>query len=421
MSIAASADEDNDNSASNGNDNDHRAVAQRLDLMHFQDEAPGMVFWHPAGFGLVRALEDAARRATRAQGYHEVRTPQIMRQPVWEASGHWQHFAGGMFRVDDQAVPAAVKPVSCPGHCYLFGRRAPSYRELPLRFAELGLCHRDEPSGTLHGLMRLRQFVQDDGHIFCASEDQARAEVLRFCQLLPAFYRAFGLPEPAVALSTRPAAREGDDGVWDRAEAALEAALRELGIPFVLQPGAGAFYGPKIEWSLSDRQGRAWQCGTIQFDLVMPRRFGLEYVDERGGRQAPVMLHRALYGSLERFLGIVLEQHGVHLPAWLAPQQVALLPVSAAELPPARALGDRLAAAGLRVALMTEASLGKRIAVAHAQAIPLQVVIGPREAAAGVVTLRARVVGGQQQLPVEAAVAEITRLCAWPAALMAGG
>jgi threonyl-tRNA synthetase len=419
MSIAA-PENDDDGNHDQDQDHDHRVVAQRLDLMHFQDEAPGMVFWHPAGFGLVRALEDAARRATRAQGYQEVRTPQIMRRPVWEASGHWQHFAGGMFRVDDQAVPAAVKPVSCPGHAYLFGRRAPSYRELPVRYAELGLCHRDEPGGTLHGLMRLRQFVQDDGHLFCASDEQARDEVLRFCRLLPSFYRAFGLPEPAVALSTRPAAREGDDATWDRAEAALRAALEQLGIAYQLQPGAGAFYGPKIEWSLADRQGRAWQCGTIQFDLVMPGRFGLAYVDERGQRRPPVMLHRALYGSLERFLGIVLEQHGAHLPAWLAPQQVALLPVSPAELPAARALADRLAAAGLRASLMPEESLGKRIAVAHAQAIPFQAVIGPREAAAGAVTLRTRLREGQRQLPLETAVAELGGLCAWPAALAAG-
>jgi threonyl-tRNA synthetase len=395
-------------------DHDHRAVAQRLDLMHFQDEAPGMAFWHPAGFGLVRLLEEAARRATRAHGYQEVRTPQILRKPVWEASGHWQHFAGGMFRIDDQSVPAAVKPVSCPGHACLFGRRAPSYRDLPLRFAELGLCHRDEPSGTLHGLMRLRQFVQDDGHIFCASEEQAKDEVLRFCQALPAFYRAFGLPQPAVALSTRPAESEGDDGVWDRSEAALRAALEQLAIPFVVQPGAGAFYGPKIEWALPDRQGRSWQCGTIQFDLVMPRRFGLAYVDARGERRAPVMLHRALYGSLERFLGVVLEHHGANLPHWLGPQQVAVLPVSPAELPAARAFADQLATAGLRAQLMPDESLGKRIAVAHAHAIPFQVVVGAREAAAGTVTLRARPEEPQRALPVAAALAELGRRCAWP-------
>jgi threonyl-tRNA synthetase len=394
-------------------DDDHRAVAQRLDLLHFQEEAPGMVFWHPAGYQLYRQLEEAVRRVTAAQGYAEVRTPQILRRPVWEASGHWQHFAGGMFRIDDQSVAAAIKPVSCPGHCYLFGRRAPSYRELPLRLCELGLVHRDEPSGTLHGLMRLRQFIQDDGHIFCATEEQARAEALRFCQSVPAFYRAFGLDDVSVALSTRPEQRAGDDALWDRAEAALEAVLRELGAPYVLQPGAGAFYGPKIEYTLRDRQGRDWQCGTIQLDLVMPGRFGLEYVDQSGERRPPVMLHRALFGSLERFLGVVLERHGSALPAWLAPLQLAVLPVSAEERPVAEAWAAGLTAAGLRVQVDGDDSLAKRIARAHARAVPFQAVLGPREAAAGSVTLRDR--GGQAVLSQGAALDELARRCASPA------
>ncbi len=391
---------------------DHRAVAQRLDLLHFQEEAPGMVFWHPAGHSLYRQLEEAARRVTAAQGYAEVRTPQILRRPVWEASGHWQHFASGMFHIDDQSVPAAVKPVSCPGHCYLFGRRAPSYRELPMRFCELGLVHRDEPSGTLHGLMRLRQFIQDDGHIFCATEDQARAEALRFCRALPVFYRAFGLDQVEVALSLRPEQRAGDDAVWDRAEAILESVLRELGGPFRLQPGAGAFYGPKIEYAVRDRQGRDWQCGTIQLDLVMPGRFGLEYVDAGGERRPPVMLHRALYGSLERFLGVVLERHGASLPAWLAPMQVAVLPVSCEEGAAAQAWADRLAAAGLRADVDGHDSLAKRIARAHARAVPFQAVIGPREAASGSVTLRSR--EGQLAWLQDAALAELVRRCAPP-------
>jgi threonyl-tRNA synthetase len=395
-------------------DHDHRSVIRRLDLLHFQDEAPGMVFWHPAGAIIHRQLEEAVRRVTHAQGYLEVKTPQLLRRPVWEASGHWEHFLEGMFRVSDQSVEAAVKPVSCPGHALLFARRPPSYRELPMRLAELGLCHRDEPGGTLHGLMRLRQFTQDDGHVFCADEAQAEEEVLRFCAMVPAFYRSFGFDEVEVALSLRPAARAGDDALWDRAEAVLDRVLQRLGVKFVLQPGAGAFYGPKVEYSLRDRQGRAWQCGTIQLDLVMPRRFDLRYVDAAGERQHPVMLHRALYGSLERFLGLVLDRHGAALPAWLAPLQVVVLPVAPAEeqLAAARAVAGRLAAAGLRVEVDADESLARRIAAAHARAVPFQVVVGAREAASGAVAVRAR--SGQSAAPVEAAVADLARLCAPP-------
>ena len=394
-------------------DSDHRSLAHALDLLHFQDEAPGMVFWHPRGFALYRLLEEAVRRETRAQGYAEVRTPQILRRPVWEASGHWEHFAAGMFRVDDQSAQAAIKPVSCPGHLYLAGRRPPSYRDLPLRLSELGLVHRDEPSGTLHGLLRLRQFTQDDGHIFC-SEDQAEAEVLRFCQALPGFYRGFGFDQLSVALSTRPAQRAGDEAGWDHAEAALGNVLRRLGGPFEVQAGAGAFYGPKLEYALRDRLGRQWQCGTIQFDLVMPQRFDLRYIDAQGQRRWPVMLHRALYGSLERFLGILLEHHGAALPPWLAPVQVAIMPISAAEIPAARALQAQLGA-DLRCELEPDETLSKRIALAHAQQIPFAAVIGAREAAAGTVTLRSR--AGQFTLAAAIAIEELRRLCARPTSI----
>lgn len=393
-------------------ESDHRSVARRLDLLHFQDEAPGMVFWHPAGTIVHRELEEAVRRVAHAQGYAEVKTPQILRRPIWEASGHWQHFLEGMFRIADEAVEAAVKPVSCPGHAAIFGRRAPSYRELPVRLAELGLVHRHEPSGTLHGLMRLRQFTQDDGHVFCTDE-HAEDEVVRFCRAVPAFYRSFGLDEPAVALSTRPAQRAGDEALWDRAEATLKAALERLGVRYVLQPGAGAFYGPKVEYALRDRQGREWQCGTIQLDLVMPRRFDLRYVDAGGERRHPVMLHRALYGSLERFLGLVLEWHGAALPAWLAPVQVAVLPVSPAELPAARAFAERLALGGLRAQVDHDDSLARRIARAHARAVPVQAVLGAREAARRAVALRTR--EGQSVLPLEEAFAALAARCAPPA------
>ena len=393
-------------------DDDHRSLAQRLDLWHTRPEGPGMVFWHPRGWELYRLLEQAVRQVTSAQGYAEIRTPQILRRPVWEASGHWRHFLAGMFRVDDQAVEAAVKPVSCPGHVYVAQRRVLSYRELPLRLAELGLVHRDEPSGTLHGLMRLRQFTQDDGHIFC-TEEQAEDEVLRFCAAVPAFYRAFGFDDVQVALSTRPAERAGDDGLWDRAEAALAAVVRRLAVPCTVQEGAGAFYGPKLEYSLRDRLGRSWQCGTIQFDLVMPRSFDLCYVDARGGQRHPVMLHRALYGSLERFLGILLEHHGAALPAWLAPVQIAVLPIAADQVAAARAFEHELRRAGLRAQLAVDESLGKRIALANAQGVPVQAVLGGREVIAGKVALRAR--DGQITLALDEAVRELVRRCAPPA------
>ncbi|HVV88507.1 MAG TPA: threonine--tRNA ligase, partial [Kofleriaceae bacterium] len=327
---------------------DHRALAARLDLLHFQDEAPGMVFWHPRGYTLYRLLEEEARRHVQAGGYREVRGPQVLRRAIWEQSGHWDHFRDGMFAFGEGAAEAALKPVSCPGHLLLARRAAPSWRDLPLRYAEMGLVHRDEPDGSLHGLMRLRQFTQDDGHVFCTDE-QIAGEVERFCRDLPAFYRRFGFDDVAVALSTRPADRAGDDAWWDQAEAALEAAVRGLGVPFTVQPGGGAFYGPKLEFVLRDRRGRAWQLGTIQLDLVMPRRFDLRYVDRDGERRHPAMLHRALYGSIERFLGVLLEHHGATLPAWLAPEQVAVLPVGAEQDGCAREAAARLAAAGLRV------------------------------------------------------------------------
>lgn len=397
---------------STNSDSDHREVAQQLDLLHFQDEAPGMCFWHARGYALYRLLEEAVRQQMRSQGYSELRTPQVMRRPVWEASGHWSHFHDHMFRVEDQACEAAIKPVSCPGHIYVLKRKVLSYRDLPLRVGELGCVHRDEPGGTLHGLMRLRQFTQDDGHVFC-TEEQAEAELLRFCRALPAFYRAFGLEQVGVAFSTRPEQRAGDDEAWDRSEAALASALKKLEQPYEVQPGAGAFYGPKLEFMLRDRQGRKWQCGTIQFDLVLPKRFDLQYVAPSGERKHPVMLHRALYGSLERFLGIVLETHGVALPAWFAPVQLVVLPVAPEQRQDAAEFAERCSAAGLRVESYQEDSLSRRIAEAHAQAAPpYMAVIGAREAASGRVALRSR--AGQRELSSADAIAELVQQCAVP-------
>jgi threonyl-tRNA synthetase len=393
-------------------DDDHRKLAQRLDLFHLQEEAPGMVFWHPRGLVLYRLLEQAARAQLDAHGYLEVKTPQILRRPVWEASGHWQHFGAGMFRVQDQACEAAVKPVSCPGHIQIANRRAPSYRDLPIRLCEFGVVHRDEPGGTLHGLLRLRQFTQDDGHVFC-TEEQAEAEIERFCRALPAFYAAFGFDQLRLGFSTRPKERAGADALWDRAEAALLAVLVRLDVPHALQPGEGAFYGPKLEFVLKDRAGRDWQCGTIQFDLVMPERFELRYVDQGGARRHAVMLHRALYGSLERFLGILLEHHGAALPAWLAPQQVTVLPVAPEHAGFAAQVERELRAAGLRAGVDARSeSLARRVAEAHEQAVPFMAVLGAREVAAAAVTVRAR--DGQRTLPFGEAVHALSKDCAPP-------
>lgn len=394
-------------------DNDHRALAQRLRLLHFQEEAPGMAFWHPRGLALYRLLEGAAREQIEAQGYLEVKTPQLLRRPLWEASGHWEHFYEHMFRVDDQTREAALKPVSCPGHLELVKRDVLSYRDLPLRIAEFGAVHRDELGGALHGLFRLRQFTQDDGHIFC-DEAQAGAEVERFCRAVRPFYAALGVDEVSLVLSTRPERRAGDDALWDRAESELASALDRLGERYEVQPGGGAFYGPKIEYVLNDRRGQRWQCGTIQYDLVMPRRFDVRYVDASGGRVHPIMLHRALFGSLERFLGIVLERHGARLPGWLAPTQSVVLPVTEAQLPWAREVEARARALGLRVVVDDRGeSLARRVAEAHEGGALFLAVLGAREAAAGSVTLRAPG-GGQEVLPLGEAFEVMGRACARP-------
>ncbi len=389
-------------------DRDHRHLGKRLDLFHFREEAPGMVFWHPRGHALYRALEDAVRVQCRSNGYEEVKTPQIMRRAVWEASGHWAHFYDGMFRVEDQSVEAAVKPVSCPGHIYVAMRRPPSYAALPLRYCELGTVHRDEARGTLHGLLRVRQFTQDDGHVVCAP-DQVEAEVERFCRGVEPFYRAFGFEGVSVAFSSRPVERAGDDASWDAAEGALRRVLARLGMPFSEQPGQGAFYGPKLDFSLLDCHGRSWQCGTIQVDLVMPERFGLEYVDAEGKRRTPALLHRALYGSLERFLGILLEHHGARLPVWLAPVQVVVLPVTRAESAHAHAIAARFrrSAAGMRVAVLEDDSLARRVVEAHELAAPWVLVVGGREARDGSITVREA--SGSRTGNADAIVQEIER------------
>lgn len=389
---------------------DHRRIGKRLDLFHFQEEAPGMVFWHPRGFALYRELEQAVRRQFAAHDYREVRTPQLLARSVWERSGHWESFPEGLFVLPERDV--ALKPVSCPAHTQLFRQLAPSYRDLPVRFAELGLVHRDEPSGTLHGLFRLRQFTQDDGHVFCAP-DQIEDEVVAFCQGLMAFYRAFGFDDVAVALSLRPEARAGSDATWDRAEALLAASARRAGLSFAEQPGGGAFYGPKLEFALRDRFGRSWQCGTIQLDFVLPERFELEYVERGGGRSRPAMLHRALFGSFERFLGILLEHHAGAVPEWLSPEQVVVAPVSGAEHAYALEVVESMRARGLRVRLDAgEESLSRRVAAAHEAGVPLFAVVGAREQRERSLSVRSR--RERHALPLEQALDQLRSVCRAP-------
>lgn len=365
---------------------DHREIGRRLGLFHFQEEAAGMVFWHPRGYSTLRALEQLIRRHAEADGFAEVRTPQLLRQPIWQASGHFSHFRSGMFLLEEESL--GLKPVSCPGHLEIVRRRAPSYRDLPLRYSELGLVHRNEPSGTLHGLFRLRQFTQDDGHVFC-EEAQVELEVARFCSSLLKLYRALGFEGVEVAFATRPDDRAGSDQTWDRAEDLLRSAAERAGLEPVLSPKAGAFYGPKLEFALPDRLGRRWQCGTIQLDLVLPERFDIEYIDASGARRRPLMLHRATLGSLERFLGILLEQHAGRLPPWLAPEQVLVLPVGLEQREYARQVTLELKRAGLRASCdARDESLARRVAQAHEQAVPFAAVVGPREQAAGSLSLR---------------------------------
>ncbi|MCP3097515.1 threonine--tRNA ligase [Myxococcus sp. K15C18031901] len=391
-------------------EHDHRALGQRLDLFHLQEEAPGMVFWHPRGLMLYRMLEEHVRQRMRREGYEEVRTPQIYAQPLWERSGHWENFRENMFLVEDGSRHLAVKPVSCPGHIELVQRMNPSYRDLPLRLGEFGLVHRSEPGGALHGLFRLRQFTQDDGHIFCA-EPQVVDEVVGFARSLREFYADFGFDDVQVAFSGRPAARAGGDDVWDKAEAWLLDAARQAGLECRMQPGQGAFYGPKLEFVLKDRLGREWQCGTIQLDLVLPERFDLRYVDASGARVRPVMLHRALLGSLERFIGVLLEHHGGALPAWLAPLQVVVAPVGEVAQDSARRFAERLRRAGCRVQFDGRGeSLSRKVLDARQAAVPFVVVVGEREVQAQQVRLRLRD-GAQRDAGWDDALAELVSAC----------
>jgi threonyl-tRNA synthetase len=369
---------------------DHRAIANRLDLFHQQEEGPGVVFWHPRGYAIYRVIEDYIRRHMRRAGFREIRTPQLLARSLWEASGHWEKFGDDMFAFADGERSFALKPMSCPGHLQVFNKGTRSYRDLPLRYCEFGACHRNEASGALHGLMRTRAFVQDDAHIFC-TEEQIEEEVRRFCEMLRAVYADFGFPDFIVGFSTRPSLRAGSDETWDRAEAMLAAAARAAGLSPRLQVGEGTFYGPKLEFILRDRQGREWQCGTIQLDFVLPERLGAAYVDADNKRRQPAMMHQAILGSIERFLAMLLEHHGGDLPLWLAPDQLVVANIGEAQAGYAERVADAFAQADFRVALdIRPERLPRKIVHARESGIPLLVAVGDREAKDETVSLRYR-------------------------------
>ena len=376
---------------------DHRKLGRELDLFHIDEHSPGTVFWHPKGWTVWQEVEQYMRRVYRDNGYQEVKAPQILDQGLWEKTGHWDKYRENMFVTESEKRDFALKPMNCPGHIIIFNQGIKSYRDLPLRFGEFGQCHRNEPSGSLHGIMRVRAFTQDDGHIFC-TEAQIQAEVIAFTTLLQKVYRDFGFTDILYRLSTRPEKRIGSDESWDRAEAALADGLRASGCDFEYLPGEGAFYGPKIEYTLKDAIGREWQCGTIQVDPNMPERLDAEYVGEDGARHRPIMLHRAIVGSLERFIGILVEQHAGALPTWLAPVQVAVLNITDAQADFAQEVVKMLKNQGLRVSLdLRNEKITYKIREHSMQKLPYILVVGDKEKVAGAVAVRAR---GNQDLGV---------------------
>ena len=369
---------------------DHRKLGKRLDLFHMQEEAPGMVFWHNNGWIIYKEIENYIRERLRKAGYQEVRTPQVVDISLWEQSGHAGKYSANMFITESENRTYAVKPMNCPCHVQIYNNTLHSYRELPLRMAEFGSCHRNEPSGSLHGIMRVRGFVQDDAHIFC-TEDQVQSEVASFIALLYSVYADFGFTDVIIKLSTRPEERIGTDEMWDQAEAALADALNAQGLAWELQPGEGAFYGPKIEFTLKDCIGRMWQCGTIQVDYNMPARLEAEYIDEHSQRRTPVMLHRAILGSLERFIGILIEQYEGAFPLWLAPVQAAVLNITDKQAEYAGSLAEFLENQGLRVhADLRNEKIGFKIREHTIQKTPFLLVVGDREVETQTVAVRER-------------------------------
>jgi threonyl-tRNA synthetase len=386
---------------------DHRRLGRQLDLFHQRDEAPGMVFWHPKGWSVWQAVEQYMRRVYQDNGYQEVRAPQILDRMLWEKSGHWQNYKANMFTTESEKHDFAIKPMNCPGHILIFNSDLRSYRDLPLRYGEFGACHRNEPSGALHGIMRVRAFTQDDGHIFC-TPSQIEAECVAFHRLALAVYADFGFTDVAVKLALRPEPRMGSDDQWDAAEHALRGALRASGAEWAELPGEGAFYGPKIEYHLKDSIGRSWQLGTMQVDFQMPGRLGAEYVAEDNTRQVPVMLHRAIVGSLERFIGILIEHHAGAFPSWLAPIQAAILTITSRQDGWAREVEARLKGAGFRVRTdLRNEKITYKIREHSLQKLPWQLIVGDKEQEAGTVAVRSR--GGEDlgAMPLEAFVAHL--------------
>jgi threonyl-tRNA synthetase len=369
---------------------DHRKIGRALDLFHQQEEAPGMVFWHPKGWSLWQTVEQHMRRVYRESGYQEVRCPQILDVSLWKRSGHWDNYKENMFFTESEKRTYAVKPMNCPGHVQIYNAGLHSYRDLPIRYGEFGACHRNEPSGALHGIMRVRSFTQDDGHIFC-TPDQVEGEVTAFHRQAMKVYADFGFQEISLKLALRPESRLGDDATWDRAEQALRAALRACGVEWEELPGEGAFYGPKIEYHMRDSIGRGWQVGTMQVDFMMPERLGAEYVDESSSKRHPVMLHRAIVGSMERFLGILIEHHAGQFPLWLAPIQVAVLNITDAQADYAEGIRKDLSNQGFRVvADLRNEKIGYKIREHTLQRVPYLVVVGDRERENGAVAVRVR-------------------------------
>ena len=369
---------------------DHRRLATQLDLFHMQEEAPGLVFWHPKGWVLWQAVEQYMRRVYRENGYREVRAPQILDRSIWEKTGHWENFKENMFTTSSENRDYAIKPMNCPGHILIYNKGVRSYRDLPLRYGEFGSCHRNEASGALHGLMRVRGFVQDDGHIFC-TEDQILPECVAFTALLQQVYRDFGFTDVIYKVATRPAKRIGSDESWDQAEAALKQALDKSGVSYALSPGEGAFYGPKIEYSLKDGIGRVWQCGTMQVDFSMPGRLGAEYVAEDNTRRTPVMLHRAIVGSMERFIGILIEHYAGAFPLWLAPEQVVVMNITERQAGYAADVKESLTKQGFRaLADLRNEKISYKIREHSLQKLPYQLVVGDKEVQAGTVAVRTR-------------------------------
>ncbi len=387
---------------------DHRKLGKELDLFHFQDEAPGLIFWHPKGWKIWQQVEQYMRKVYVDNGYQEVKAPQILDLSLWKKTGHWDNYKENMFTTDSENREYGLKPMNCPGHVQIYNAGLHSYRELPIRYGEFGQCHRNEPSGSLHGMMRVRGFTQDDGHIFC-TENQLLEECANFTALLQKVYKDFGFTEVLYKVATRPEKRIGSDEIWDKAEEALMSSLRQSGCEFEISPGEGAFYGPKIEYTLKDAIGRHWQCGTIQVDFSMPARLGAEYVDADDQRKTPVMLHRAILGSLERFIGMLIENFAGAMPPWLAPEQVVICPISEQFNEYAQSICDQLKAKGFRVnADLRNEKITRKIRENSMQKIPYILVVGEKEREANAVAVRARGNLDLGVLPVEDFIARLT-------------